>query len=111
MLFWIATVGAVILGTLGLLALWWTRNPLPDPRMFLVRTNQDGDKLNGVEEKLARLGVCPDCEHKGFLAGPRGGMAQNFKCASSECGSRFNDMSLFGIERISDVSPDRGGSS
>jgi hypothetical protein len=47
-------------------------------------------------------GVCPDCGKKiddYMLAGPRGGIAQNIKC--SFCGSFFNDMGPFGVDRIS----------
>ena len=33
-------------------------------------------------------GKCPDCASAEFLMGPRGGAAQNVKCAG--CGSEFN---------------------
>lgn len=42
---------------------------------------------------------CPDCKKFGFLAGPRGGLAQNVKCANRECGSRFN-VTPFSADRI-----------
>jgi transposase-like protein len=60
-----------------------------------------------AEEKSIRKGKCPDCGKKGFLGGPGASGAQNFKCANPDCGSRFNDLSPFGIDRISDPSPDR----
>lgn len=41
---------------------------------------------------------CPDCGNKDFLEGPSGGLCVNFKC--NKCGSTFNDMGPFGIERI-----------
>lgn len=41
---------------------------------------------------------CPDCGSTKFLEGPSGGMCVNFKCAT--CGSKFNDMGPFGVERI-----------
>jgi ribosomal protein S27E len=41
---------------------------------------------------------CPDCGNDKFLEGPHGGMAVNFKCA--QCGSKFNDEWVFGVERI-----------
>lgn len=54
--------------------------------------------VSKAEEKSLRKNICPDCGHKEFLAGPEGGGSQNFKCAY--CGSRFNDMGPFGMERI-----------
>lgn len=35
-------------------------------------------------------GYCPDCRHRGFLLGPRGGAAINIECGNLECRSRFN---------------------
>jgi len=43
---------------------------------------------------------CPFCGNKGFLAGPRGGRAQNFKC--SDCGAAFNNMGPFGVDLLSE---------
>lgn len=40
---------------------------------------------------------CPFCGGDYFLAGPRGGLSQNFKCR--DCGAVFND-TPFGIELI-----------
>jgi len=76
----------------------------PEP----LRSHKDGDSLTNYElETIREAQKCPDCGHDEFLAGPRGGMAQNFKCANPECGSRFNDMGPFGIDRISEPSPDK----
>lgn len=72
-----------------------------------LRSYADRESLTEWEIGQVGSGRCPDCEHEGLLAGPRGGMAQNFKCANSGCGSRFNDMGPFGIDRISDPSPDK----
>lgn len=41
---------------------------------------------------------CPDCGGKEYLEGPHGGLSINFKCA--QCGSCFNDMGSFGVDRI-----------
>jgi len=71
------------------------------------RSSKEGDSLTEYELEVVRAGTCPDCGHDEFLAGPRGGMAQNFKCANDGCGSRFNDMGPFGIDRISNASPDK----
>lgn len=35
-------------------------------------------------------GHCPDCGHRGFVLGPRGGEALNIECGNVECRSRFN---------------------
>lgn len=35
-------------------------------------------------------GYCPDCDHRGFVLGPRGGAAINIECGNVECRSRFN---------------------
>jgi predicted RNA-binding Zn-ribbon protein involved in translation (DUF1610 family) len=42
--------------------------------------------------------VCPDCGNAIFLRGPRGAESINFKCRG--CGSAFNHMGPFGVERI-----------
>ncbi len=47
----------------------------------LHRSYADRERLTEYELELVGSGLCPDCEHKGFLAGPRGGMSQNFKCS------------------------------
>ena len=44
---------------------------------------------------------CPDCGGSKFLEGPHGGLSVNFKCAG--CGSEFNNMGPFGIERIGEA--------
>ncbi len=45
--------------------------------------------------------ACPDCGGCLFLEGPHGGLSVNFKCKN--CGSEFNDMGPFGVERISPI--------
>ena len=50
-----------------------------------------------LQKMVGKKGICPDCKSKEFLAGPRGGMAQNIECKG--CGSRFN-VSPFGVDRI-----------
>jgi hypothetical protein len=77
----------------------------------MPRTSKQGEALTdeemaGLRGKKLTEAQCPDCKSLGFLAGPCGGGSQNFKCASASCGSRFNDMGPFGIERISDAKPD-----
>lgn len=55
-----------------------------------------------VKEKtiteIFREGKCPDCGVWEFLEGPSGGMNTNIKCKN--CGSFFNEMGPFGIDRI-----------
>lgn len=43
-----------------------------------------------VFEALANQHICPDCKGESFFMGPKGGAAQNVKCANPECGSEFN---------------------
>ena len=35
-------------------------------------------------------GHCPDCDHRGFVLGPRGGLAMNIECGNLQCRARFN---------------------
>lgn len=72
-----------------------------------THSHSDGESLTDYERGRVKADRCPDCGHEGFLGGPRGGMARNFKCANEACGSRFNDLGMFGIDRISDPSPDK----
>jgi len=46
---------------------------------------------------------CPFCRTTVFLAGPRGGLSQNFKCKN--CGATFNNVGPFGIELLSKPQP------
>jgi ribosomal protein S27E len=52
-------------------------------------------------------GHCPDCGHRGFVLGPRGGMSRNIECGG--CGHRFNVVEAPGgggiifAERISEA--------
>ena len=53
--------------------------------------------------------ACPVCRaHGKFMAGPRGGMAQNFRC--SGCGSTFNNIGPFGVDVLSVYYPRRTAS-
>ena len=57
--------------------------------------------LFDVEIGALKKGECPDCGSHEFLAGPRGGMCQNFKCA--QCGACFNiGPQVWFAERISE---------
>jgi len=55
-----------------------------------------------VQEKtiteIFNEGKCPDCGVWEFLEGPQGGGSINIKCEN--CGSFFNEMGPFGIDRI-----------
>lgn len=44
---------------------------------------------NAIEAAITR-GHCPDCNHRGFVLGPRGGVAQNIECGNLDCRARFN---------------------
>lgn len=42
-------------------------------------------------------GHCPDCDHRGFVIGPQGGMALNVECGNTDCRHRFNITRWMGI--------------
>lgn len=75
----------------------------PEPQRSLRR----GDRLTVDELTLLANGVCPDCDLRAACrAGPGGGSLGNFACAG--CGSEFNDLGPFGVERLSTPGePDR----
>ncbi len=68
-------------------------------------TTKEGERLSPEELFEFRAGRCPDCGCVEVRPGPRGGLSQNIYCAALVCGSRFNEMGPFGVERISDKSP------
>lgn len=53
-----------------------------------MRKNQDTDWLDTATVARMSDGYCPDCNHRGFVLGPRGGASINIECGG--CGSRFN---------------------
>lgn len=68
------------------------------------------DDADGMKVKRAiRNNRCPDCNGKGFLEGPSGGININIMCANDECGSKFNIAGFGGeliyAERISEPQP------
>lgn len=67
-------------------------------------STRNGDKLS--IEGVISVGkkTCPDCGSE-LREGPHGGMNVNWLCVSPSCGSKFNHMGPFGVERISDKSP------
>jgi ribosomal protein S27E len=46
------------------------------------------EMLDGHAIARLRAGYCPDCGHRGFILGPRGGASTNIECGG--CGNRFN---------------------
>lgn len=61
-------------------------------------------KLTDREKDIFRAGRCPDCTSS-LIEGPHGGLSVNWYCTHERCGSRFNDMGPFGVERITEKSP------
>jgi len=55
-------------------------------------TETDKDKptemLSAEAINKLNTGHCPDCDHRGFVLGPRGGSSINIECGG--CGNRFN---------------------
>ena len=56
------------------------------------------NRIPGINYWPKGFEKCPDCGGTKFLKGPEGGNCINFKCA--QCGAEFNDMLVFGVERI-----------
>lgn len=69
------------------------------------RTFKEREKLTPFELGFIEKSSCPDCAGDKLLAGPTAGLAQNVMCANPACGSRFNILGFFGVERISDAKP------
>jgi len=67
------------------------------------RETCSADERRDVQEVRS----CPDCQRPLF-EGPHGGLSVNWRCSNPKCGSGFNDMGPFGVERISDASPRKG---
>lgn len=67
------------------------------------RDGKEVPMLSHEEEARFRQGICPDCTYECLARGPSGGGSQNYLC--QHCGSKFNEMGPFGIERISEPSP------
>lgn len=72
---------------------------------LVPHTVRSGDDLSPAELDAMRAGACPDCGSRELLAGPEAGLCQNVYCGSAICGSRFNFMGPFGVQRVSDASP------
>jgi len=53
--------------------------------------------LTDDERATMSRGHCPDCNHRGFVLGPRGGAAINISCGG--CDKRFN-VTTFGNEVV-----------
>lgn len=73
----------------------------------MPKTTRDREHLSDEEAAIFNAGACPDCGTN-LLQGPSGGGSQNFYCAGRECGSGFNEMGPFGIDRITNASPRKG---
>lgn len=86
---------------------WFTKNSIKDSiKDSSSRTAKDGEKLTDWEIDHWNNSCCPDCGEKNLLSGPEAPGCINVKCGNDECGSKFNDMGMFGVHRISDAMPD-----
>ncbi len=72
-----------------------------------MKTTKERERLSPEEASVFRNIRCPDCEEQKLVEGPCGGLSINIYCTNPKCGSKFNDMGPFGIERISDAQPDK----
>lgn len=71
----------------------------------MEQAHKDLERCTKEEAYLVQTGKCCDCEEM-LADGPSGGLSINMYCLNPKCGSRFNDMGPFGVERISDAQPD-----
>lgn len=53
-------------------------------------------RLSEEECNTLTRGHCPRCQARGFVLGPRGGVAINIECANLACRERFNVTSVSG---------------
>lgn len=68
---------------------------------FLNKFRRKSKKIiNTITNKPNNL-ECPDCNGDKWFEGPSGGMCVNISCVG--CGSRFNDMGPFGLQRLDSV--------
>jgi hypothetical protein len=47
-------------------------------------------ELSDKDKACITSGHCPDCGYRGFVLGPRGGVAINIECGNTICRARFN---------------------
>jgi hypothetical protein len=48
------------------------------------------EPLSDAQKKSIDDGYCPDCGHRGFVLGPKGGAMLNIECGELVCRARFN---------------------
>jgi len=86
----------------------WFSHPGKQPVTVTVKpqpagsanTSKDGERCSQAETNLIHNLICPDCLSKNRLfSGPTGGLSVNIACG--DCGSEFNIMGPFGVDRIS----------
>lgn len=70
-------------------------------------STKEGEQCLPHERNDVRAGKCPDCG-AALREGPHGGLSVNWYCTAANCGSGFNVMPVFGIDRITDAMPKRG---
>ena len=54
-------------------------------------------EVSAAELQTLNQGHCPDCRGRGFVLGPRGGLALNIECAQLPCRARFNVALFSGV--------------
>lgn len=58
-----------------------------------------------AREAAITNGHCPECAHRGFVIGPRGGDALNIECGNLLCRARFNVSAYAGTILFAHVIP------
>jgi len=70
-------------------------------------TSKNGETLDPAEKDKFFEAICPDCGEQKLMEGPHGGLSVNYMCDG--CGSKFNHMGVFGVQRISDKGTPKSG--
>lgn len=114
---WIPDVAIVLVMLAVLAPLFWTRKKkdstvidntlIVELERTMHRTSLAGAKLSEREESIIVKSTCPDCGHHPLMEGPHGGLSVNVHCGNPECGSKFNFMGPFGVERITVAGPNK----
>lgn len=68
-------------------------------------SSKSNERLDRTEEKMFRDGICPDCRERRLVMGQPEARCIKYTCMNEKCGTRFSDLGLFGVERISDAFP------
>ena len=98
----------IILSTIIIVSMYYMAKPNAKiDGIIEEHTNKAHENLTEWELEQFWGGACPDCGKEKLIEGPCGGASINIYCRNIACESKFNDMCPFGVERITDRSPNK----